>query len=255
MKRLFSLPLALTALLASAGLLWALTNVHTHPFAAGEGNGFDVSIEDTDVNPSDTYALMTEQSAAFTQLTASKRVVFTNNGTDSLTAWVSGVDSANQYYKVHKLVAAGSGGKDTTDYAFYGIESFWIDKETDGTCVLTPVGGSAMNTIPAGAIHRSPALRLFGSTDLPRIDQITAVATDSLRVDVEVRVYEDLADLRDLGDGYAVRAGGRIDPTGGPATWTFPQPLQLSNNSFIAVFSRGPTAASVRVNVQGRRGR
>lgn len=239
--------------LLTAGVVAADFNVvGGAPFAAGRGNAFSVTIEDTDVAPAGTMGLLVEQSATFTQLSADKRLVFTNNGTDSLKAWVAGLDSAAQVYRKEPLIAAGSGGTATTGRAYYAVEAFWLDHETDGTATLTPAGGSVMNTIPAGAIHRSPALRVFGTRSSPIIDRLTAACTDSLRVDVELRVYDDIADVRDLGDGYAVRAKGRVDPTAGTVTWDFPHGIKLSQGAIAAVYAAGPTNASVSVTLEGR---
>lgn len=251
MKRL----LALFVALGIAGAVYAYDPADGNPFVGPNSHTFSVTI--TDDNITGVAALVKEDGATFTQMAASgeQKVRVVNNSTDSVKVHVTGLDSANQRYIHESMLIAGGGGIDTTATIWYAIEHFWVDKEGDGTTVLQEVDTSVINTISAGDIHESPALVLFGDRDRPMIESISFAAITNDTLTFELRQYDDVADVFDLGDGYAVRAKAAVS-IGSPTTIVFPNGLSVSPHGLIAVFSTSTTnAATGTVTVNGRRKR
>jgi len=241
MRRILILSVALGLLVAGAH---AITRNTTGPFSGGKEKGsWQLSITDTDIDAS--WELMAEADKGFTQLTASKRVVISNTGSDSIWATVTGVDSTNQRYKKHSAMIA-DGEKDTTDFAFYAIESFYADRESDAAIELIQSGGATLHTIAIGKLHEATALRTFGDKDEPAITSITYGIQSTTNVQFQCRVYPDIADVRDATDGYWVLGGTvEIDEAHGQKTINFGQPVRLGKKSVVEVWAKGAGANAI----------
>jgi hypothetical protein len=239
-----------------SGIVWAGPIVGGDPFSgSADKGGFNVTIIDTDID--NAWELITGDGKAFTQLTASSRVISGSNMATYNILTITGLDSTTRSYRSDTLTVK-TGIRDTSEVSFYAIEAAYLDSEITSTkvCSLMTFGGSLMNTIGAGGrnrVHASPVQRFFDSNDRPGITTVRAWINGSTAIEWEVRVYESPTFIRDAADSYTV-AGVLYCNSSDPVDEIELDNKKLTPDSIVQIWGLGASAnASGGVTLIGKR--
>lgn len=235
--------------------LWAESGNDPTAGAAGS-ESFSLTV--VAQNIAESWVLAVEDTG-FTQMSTDARLFANYQGgssSDTLVVYVVGIDSTDKRRK-EQLRVPGGGGADTTANKFKYFERAWVDTPGTDYVVIKPAGGTKLDSIQAGKVHR-PITHLFtkhvGEPVLGSIDASLLSGSDT--VHIEVRGYPQAHEARDLGDDYETLFRGRL---------TQAEPRlhedigrQLPNLGYVAVFSTATTNvgnASVQIRLKGTHNR